>query len=100
MRTVALYDRPREKLERLGAGALGDNELLAIVLGHGRARASALDLANALLGGRRIVRSCPCAARRAAEAAGDWRGEGGPGAGGDRAWPPDAARGAVMSGRS
>ena len=49
MKTVALHDRPREKLERLGLGALGDNELLAIVLGHGRARASALDLANAVL---------------------------------------------------
>ena len=50
MKTVATNDRPREKLERLGAAALGDNELLAIVLGHGRAQASALDLANALLG--------------------------------------------------
>lgn len=50
MKTVAAHDRPREKLERLGAGALGDNELLAIVLGHGRAHASALDLANAVLG--------------------------------------------------
>ncbi len=47
---VALNDRPREKLARLGPAALGDNELLAIVLGHGRARASALDLANAVLG--------------------------------------------------
>ena len=57
MRTVAVYDRPREKLERLGAGALGDNELLAIVLGHGRANASALDLANAILaaGGLRAL---------------------------------------------
>jgi DNA repair protein RadC len=50
MKAVAPHDRPREKLQRLGAGALGDNELLAIVLGHGRARASALDLANAVLG--------------------------------------------------
>ena len=50
MKAVATHDRPREKLQRLGAGALGDNELLAIVLGHGRARASALDLANAVLG--------------------------------------------------
>lgn len=50
MKTVAAHDRPREKLERLGAGALGDNELLAIVLGHGRAHTSALDLANAVLG--------------------------------------------------
>lgn len=57
MKTVATYDRPREKLERLGAAALGDNELLAIVLGHGRARASALDLANAILaaGGLRAL---------------------------------------------
>lgn len=50
MKTVAAHDRPREKLERLGAAALGDNELLAIVLGHGRAHSSALDLANAVLG--------------------------------------------------
>src|SRR5918995_148539 len=49
MKTVATHDRPREKLARVGATALGDNELLAIVLGHGRARASALDLANAVL---------------------------------------------------
>jgi len=49
MKTLAAHDRPREKLERLGASALGDNELLAIVLGHGRARASALDLANLVL---------------------------------------------------
>ena len=49
MKGVAAHDRPREKLARLGAAALGDNELLAIVLGHGRARASALDLANAVL---------------------------------------------------
>jgi DNA repair protein RadC len=49
MKAVAAHDRPREKLQRLGAGALGDNELLAIVLGHGRARSSALDLANAVL---------------------------------------------------
>jgi DNA repair protein RadC len=49
MKTVAPHDRPREKLERIGAGALGDNELLAIVLGQGMARASALELANAVL---------------------------------------------------
>jgi DNA repair protein RadC len=51
MKTVAVHDRPREKLQRVGATALGDNELLAIVLGHGRAHASALDLANAVLAG-------------------------------------------------
>ena len=49
MKTVATHDRPREKLQRLGASALGDNELLAIVLGHGRSRVSALDMANAVL---------------------------------------------------
>jgi DNA repair protein RadC len=49
MKTVAEHDRPREKLQRVGATALGDNELLAIVLGHGRANASALDIANAVL---------------------------------------------------
>src|SRR5688572_20563466 len=57
MKSVATDDRPREKLQRLGAAALGDNELLAIVLGLGRARASALDLANAMLaqGGLRAL---------------------------------------------
>jgi DNA repair protein RadC len=49
MKVVAPHDRPREKLERVGAGGLGDNELLAIVLGHGVPRASALELANAVL---------------------------------------------------
>jgi DNA repair protein RadC len=51
MKTVAPHDRPREKLQRLGASTLGDNELVAIVLGHGQAHASALDLANTLLVG-------------------------------------------------
>ena len=49
MKGVAAHDRPREKLQRVGATALGDNELLAVVLGYGRANASALDLANAVL---------------------------------------------------
>jgi DNA repair protein RadC len=51
MKTVAEHDRPREKLQRVGVTALGDNELLAVVLGHGRANASALDIANAVLAG-------------------------------------------------
>ena len=46
MKAIAEHDRPREKLARLGAAALGDNELVAIVLGTGQPRASALDLAN------------------------------------------------------
>ena len=49
MKTVAPHDRPREKLQRLGASGLGDNELVAIVIGQGQPRASALDLANAVL---------------------------------------------------
>ena len=46
MKTVAAHDRPREKLQRHGAAALGDNELVAIVIGNGQANRSALDLAN------------------------------------------------------
>jgi DNA repair protein RadC len=46
---MAPQDRPREKLDRVGVSALGDNELLAIVIGSGGAGRSALDLANALL---------------------------------------------------
>lgn len=43
------HDRPREKLESHGVSAMGDNELLAILLGHGTAGATALDLANRVL---------------------------------------------------
>ncbi len=42
-------DRPREKMERVGAAGLGDNELLAIIIGSGRRRISALALANGVL---------------------------------------------------
>lgn len=42
-------DRPREKLRRAGASGLGDNELLAILLGSGTASASALAVATAVL---------------------------------------------------
>jgi DNA repair protein RadC len=42
-------DRPREKLERVGAAGLGDNELVALVLGLGGPSATALDLANRIL---------------------------------------------------
>jgi DNA repair protein RadC len=41
--------RPRERLRRHGAGALSSAELLALVLGTGTARASALDVATALM---------------------------------------------------
>ncbi len=49
MKGVAPHDRPREKLERLGPTGLGDNELLAVVLGGGVRGRSALDLANRLI---------------------------------------------------
>lgn len=49
MKDVAPHDRPREKLERLGPSALGDNELLALVIGSGSREAGALALANRLL---------------------------------------------------
>jgi DNA repair protein RadC len=49
MRDVAPHDRPREKLERHGPAALGDNELLALVLGSGTRGRGALDLANRVI---------------------------------------------------
>jgi DNA repair protein RadC len=49
MKAVAPHDRPREKLERLGPAGLGDNELLALVLGSGSRRRNALEIANDLL---------------------------------------------------
>jgi DNA repair protein RadC len=68
MKTVAPHDRPREKLERVGTAGLGDNELLAIVLSQGMRRASALELANAVLasvgGLHGLVRATPDDLRR------------------------------------
>jgi DNA repair protein RadC len=49
VKVLSPHDRPREKLERMGPAGVGDNELLAIVLGHGMPRANALELANAVL---------------------------------------------------
>jgi len=46
MRELALNDRPREKLLAHGATALGDNELVALVLGSGRRHSDALAVAN------------------------------------------------------
>jgi DNA repair protein RadC len=42
-------DRPRERLLSRGAGALSDAELLSLLLGHGVAGVSAVDIAHALL---------------------------------------------------
>lgn len=49
MKSLAAHDRPREKLERLGLVALGDNELVALVLGTGSGGDDALAVANRLL---------------------------------------------------
>lgn len=42
-------DRPRERLFRLGPGALSDAEILAILLGTGNLRETALELARRIL---------------------------------------------------
>ncbi len=49
MKRLAPADRPREKLARAGATALGDNELIAVILGQGGAGRTALDLGAAIL---------------------------------------------------
>jgi len=49
MKEVAPHDRPREKLERLGPSALGDNELMALVLGSGSRTLDVLELSNVVL---------------------------------------------------
>lgn len=46
MATVPVVDRPREKLARVGAVALGDNELVALVLGTGMRSRGALLVAQ------------------------------------------------------
>ena len=56
MSTIAHWpasERPRERLFAHGAAALTDAELIAVVLGAGNARASALDVARDLLGRHR-----------------------------------------------
>ena len=49
VRDIAEEDRPRERLARHGAGALSNRELVALILGSGSRRASALDVSEALL---------------------------------------------------
>lgn len=49
MRLIPESDRPREKLLRLGPGALKNEELLAILIGSGTPGRSALDVAIELL---------------------------------------------------
>ena len=45
----ALEDRPREKLERLGASSLSNAELLGILIGSGNTNESAVDLMKRVL---------------------------------------------------
>lgn len=49
MRGLAAQDRPREKLARAGAGSLGDNELIAVLLGTGTRSRDALAVAQDVL---------------------------------------------------
>jgi len=49
MKQLAKHDRPREKLQRFGVAALGDNELMAIILASGSRESGALELANRIL---------------------------------------------------
>ena len=50
MKSLAPHDRPREKLDRFGSSILGDNEFIAVILGHGFRRENALEIANRVLG--------------------------------------------------
>lgn len=49
MKRLSPGDRPREKLWQHGAAALGDNELVALILGQGSRCGGALAVADALL---------------------------------------------------
>ncbi|MCS6889833.1 MAG: hypothetical protein NZQ09_16645, partial [Chloroflexus sp.] len=50
MNELPYHDQPRERLARLGAGALSDAELLAILLRVGVSGTNVLQLAQQLLG--------------------------------------------------
>ena len=52
MKDLLPDDRPREKLSRHGVTALGDNELVALVIGHGFRCGGALRVATDLLAAR------------------------------------------------
>jgi DNA repair protein RadC len=63
MKDLAPDDRPREKLWQHGASALGDNELVALVIAQGGRYGNALAVANALLaacGGLHRLGRCTC----------------------------------------
>lgn len=56
MAGLAVADRPREKLARAGVASLGDNELIALVLGSGTRSRGALMVAQDLLAAAEGVR--------------------------------------------
>jgi DNA repair protein RadC len=49
VKAIAPHDRPREKLARAGASSLGDNELIAVLLGSGVKQRDALTVAQDVL---------------------------------------------------
>ena len=49
LKDLPLEERPQERLERLGAGALSDRELLAMIIRSGTAKKDVLALADELL---------------------------------------------------
>ena len=63
MKELSPDDRPREKLRSHGASALGDNELIALVIGNGSRRGNALTVGNEVLaahGGLHGLTRCTC----------------------------------------
>jgi DNA repair protein RadC len=67
MKAIAEYDRPRERLHALGAGALSNAELLAILLCTGSSELSVLDLCRQIM---KTVKDDP--ARLLSQTAGDF----------------------------
>lgn len=49
MKGIAPQDRPREKMARAGAAALGDNELVAVLIGSGTRAKNAMTVAGEVL---------------------------------------------------
>lgn len=49
MKGIAPQDRPRQKMARVGAAALGDNELVAVLVGSGTREKSAMAVASDVL---------------------------------------------------
>lgn len=49
MQELAPGDRPREKLDRSGPTGLGDNELVAVIIGHGSQRRNVMTVAQDVL---------------------------------------------------